>query len=724
MEREKPIRFTDQQLRIATDNYSNLLGSGGFGTVYKGIFTNGTMVAVKVLRGSSDKKIEEQFMAEVGTIGRIHHFNLVRLYGFCFEKNLIALVYEYMGNGSLDKYLFHERKTLGYEKLHEIAVGTARGIAYLHEECRQRIIHYDIKPGNILLDRNFNPKVADFGLAKLCNKDNTHITMTGGRGTPGYAAPELWMPFPITHKCDVYSFGMLLFEIIGRRRNLDIKRAESQEWFPIWVWKRFDTAQLGELIIVCGIEEKSKEIAERMIKIALWCVQYRPELRPIMSVVVKMLEGSLEVPEPGNPFQHLMGAVTFAHPVQDSQTYNTTTTSSGSFVMVTNSSIICATPIMRNSNMHFLTLAMDKFLSNMEREKPIRFTSEQLRIATDNYSSLLGSGGFGEVYKGNLSDGITVAVKVLRGNSDKRIEEQFMAEVGTIGKVHHFNLVQLIGFCFERDLRALVYEYMENGSLDRYLFHEKKTLGYEKLYEIAVGIARGIAYLHEDCKQRIIHYDIKPGNILLDRNFNPKVADFGLAKLCNRDNTHITMTGGRGTPGYAAPELWMPFPVTHKCDVYSYGMLLFEIVGRRRNVDTNLPESQEWFPVWVWKRFDAGELVELRMACGIEERHHKMAERMVKVALLCVQYRPDSRPIMSDVVKMLEGSVEISKPMNPFQHMMDGTIPGHSAQASQTDANTSVNSGSSATVTQPGIVYDNPMMRNDDIEWTSTIADE
>ena len=101
-----------------------------------------------------------------------------------------------------------------------------------------------------------------------------------------------------------------------------------------------------------------------------------------------------------------------------------------------------------------------------------------------------------------------------------------------------------------------------------------------------------------------------------------------------------------------------------------------------------------------------------------------MAKRMVKVALLCVQYRPDSRPIMSDVVKMLEGSVEISKPMNPFQHMMDGTIPGHSAQASQTDANTSVNSGSSATVTQPGIVYDNPMMRNDDIEWTSTIADE
>ncbi|CAJ2637768.1 unnamed protein product [Trifolium pratense] len=348
MEREKPIRFSGQQLRIATDNYSNILGSGGFGTVYKGIFSNGTMVAVKVLRGSSGKKIDEQFMAEVGTIGRIHHFNLVRLYGFCFERNLIALVYEYMGNGSLDWYLFDEKKALEYEKLHEIAIGTAKGIAYLHEECQHRIIHYDIKPGNILLDKNFYPKVADFGLAKLCNRENTHITMTGGRGTPGYAAPELWMPFPVTHKCDVYSFGMLLFEIIGRRRNLDIKNTESQEWFPIWVWKKFDAGLLEEAMIVCGIEEKNREIAERMVKVALWCVQYRPELRPIMSIVVKMLEGALEIPNIFNPFQYLMdGTNITTHSVQGSNTYTTSVSSSASSVMVSDSNIVCATPLMK-----------------------------------------------------------------------------------------------------------------------------------------------------------------------------------------------------------------------------------------------------------------------------------------------------------------------------------------------------------------------------------------
>ncbi|KAJ7955796.1 Kinase [Quillaja saponaria] len=252
MESEKPTRFASQHLRNATDDFSNMFGSGGFGKVYKGIFGKGTAVAVKVLNGSSDKRIEEQFMAEVSTLGRLHHFNLVQLYGFCFERDLIALVYVYMGNGSLDKYLFSENKELEFGKLHEIAFGTASGFAYLHEECQQRIVHYDIKPGNILLDEKFSPKVADFGLAKLCNREKTHITMTGGRGTPGYAAPELWMPFPITHKCDVYRFGMLLFEMIGRRRNLDINLPEIQEWFPRWVWKKFELKKLGQLMIYVG----------------------------------------------------------------------------------------------------------------------------------------------------------------------------------------------------------------------------------------------------------------------------------------------------------------------------------------------------------------------------------------------------------------------------------------------------------------------------------------
>jgi serine/threonine protein kinase len=149
------------------------------------------------------------------------------------------------------------------------------------------------------------------------------------------------------------------------------------------------------------------------------------------------------------------------------------------------------------------------------------------------------------------------------------------------------------------------------------------------------------------------------------------------------------MTGGRGTPGYAAPELWMPFPVTHKCDVYNFGILLFEIIGRRRNHDINLSESQEWFPLWVWKKFDAEEVKDLLVACGIDEKNTESVERMVKVALSCVQYRPESRPKMSIVVQMLETLAEISKPLNPFQHMIDSTFPTFSIQTSNINTDTS-----------------------------------
>ncbi|KAL2535923.1 rust resistance kinase Lr10-like [Forsythia ovata] len=311
---EKPVRFTAQQLCSFTSNYNTMLGCGGFGKVYKGQFPNGDKIAVKVLNRSADRSAEEQFMAEVGTIGKTHHINLVRLYGFCYEPYMSALVYEYMENGSLDKFLFSEDKEIELQRLHEIAVGTAKGLAYLHEECQQRIIHYDIKPGNVLLDSNFYPKVADFGLAKLCNRDATHITVTGYRGTPGYVAPELTLKnfpelmlqnFPITYKCDVYSFGILLFEIVGRRKNTKVGSTDSLEWFPKRVWEEYEKGELMALTQAYGIEEKDRATAEKMSMVALWCVQDSPEARPPMSAVVKMLEGGVEIMPPPKPFHYL-----------------------------------------------------------------------------------------------------------------------------------------------------------------------------------------------------------------------------------------------------------------------------------------------------------------------------------------------------------------------------------------------------------------------------------
>jgi hypothetical protein len=311
VQNERPVRFSSTQLRGFTQGFSHKVGSGGFGVVYKGRFPNGVPVAVKVLNSTLGRRAEEQFMAEVGTIGRTYHINLVRLYGFCFDASVKALVYEYMENGSLDRHLFGSppERAIGSGKLHEIAVGTGKAVRYLHEECQHRIIHYDIKPENVLLGAGMAPKVSDFGLAKLCDREDTHLTITGARGTPGYAAPELWMPLPVTHKCDVYSYGMLLFEMLGRRRNLELglHGRESQEWYPRWVWHRFEAGDMDAVLAraLAAGDVDDMEKAARMCKVALWCVQYRPEDRPSMGNVVRMLEGEEQIATPGNPFAHL-----------------------------------------------------------------------------------------------------------------------------------------------------------------------------------------------------------------------------------------------------------------------------------------------------------------------------------------------------------------------------------------------------------------------------------
>lgn len=172
-----------------------------------------------------------------------------------------------------------------------------------------------------------------------------------------------------------------------------------------------------------------------------------------------------------------------------------------------------------------------------------------------------------------------------------QIKKSFLAEVETIGSIHHVNLVRLMGFCVEKSCSLLVYEYMANGSLDR-IFHRSDDSGFEwrQRKKIILDIAKGLSYLHEDCRQKIVHFDIKPQNILLDENFNAKVGDFGLSKLVDRDQSQI-MTTMRGTPGYMAPE-WLSSVITEKVDVYSFGVVFLEILCGRKNIDRSQPEEE------------------------------------------------------------------------------------------------------------------------------------
>ncbi|CAN4103175.1 unnamed protein product [Withania somnifera] len=202
-------RFSYEDLTVMTENFSKKLGEGAFGSVFEGTTSDGTKIAVKRLQGFGN--VKKSFLAEVATIGSIQHVNLIRLIGFCAEKTYRLLVYEYMANGSLDRWIFHgeQEKSLTWD-----------GLAYLHDDCNNKTIHLDVKPQNILLDHNFNAKVSYFGLPKLVGKDESKIVTTM-RGKPGYLAPE-WLNSVITEKVDVYSFGVVIMEIICGRKNLDV----------------------------------------------------------------------------------------------------------------------------------------------------------------------------------------------------------------------------------------------------------------------------------------------------------------------------------------------------------------------------------------------------------------------------------------------------------------------------------------------------------------------
>ncbi|KAL8550938.1 hypothetical protein ACS0TY_000132 [Phlomoides rotata] len=259
-----------------------------------------------------------------------------------------------------------------------------------------------------------------------------------------------------------------------------------------------------------------------------------------------------------------------------------------------------------------------------------------------------------------------VAVKLLKKSGENG--QDFMNEISTIGRIHHVNIVKLVGYCAERSKRALVFDYMPNGSLDKYLYSRENTnsLSWERKHEIAIGVARGIEYLHRGCDIQILHFDIKPHNILLDDNFTPKITDFGLAKFFSTDKTVVTMTAIKGTIGYVAPELINRGfgEVSYKADVYSFGMLLTEMVGLNKDMKRDNQASSQYFPCWIYDCFEQGHDIEFEVTDenhdddNMSDTNKSIAKKMTIVALWCIQTSPGDRPSMNKVVEMLEAPVE------------------------------------------------------------------
>ncbi|KAG2713938.1 hypothetical protein I3760_03G002600 [Carya illinoinensis] len=301
-----PVNYKFKDLKSATNNFSekNKLGEGGFGDVYKGTLKNGKIVAVKKLDIGKSLRAKADFESEVKLISNVHHRNLIRLLGCCSKGPEQLLVYEYMANSSLDKFLFGERRgSLNWKQRNDIILGTAKGLAYLHEEFHVCIIHRDIKTSNILLDDDFQPKIADFGLARLLPEDQSHLS-TRFAGTLGYTAPEYAIHGQLSEKVDTYSFGVVVLEIICGRKSRELKNGDDGDYLLSRAWNLHENGKHLDLVDdTLDPNDYTSEEVKRIIEIALMCTQSSAAQRPSMSEIAVLLKskGSMEHPPPAMP---------------------------------------------------------------------------------------------------------------------------------------------------------------------------------------------------------------------------------------------------------------------------------------------------------------------------------------------------------------------------------------------------------------------------------------
>ncbi|CAM6048109.1 unnamed protein product, partial [Sphagnum compactum] len=638
----QPRMYAYKDLQKATNNFHDnmKLGQGAFGAVYKGVL-DGCEIAVKLLLPEVQQGMEE-FSNEIVLVTSMRHKNLVKLKGCCFgDREQRILVYEFVENNNLAEVIFEGRGDLNmdWSIRKNICIGIASGLKYLHQDVRPPIVHRDIKPANILLDIDLNAKIADFGLARLFPKIGSHVSTINIVGTMGYLAPEYISLGQLSEKVDVYSFGVVLLEIVSGRRSIDHTLYGDQIFLLNWAWRLHEEDKLLDIMDQKLKDSYVHEEILRSIKVGLLCVQVTPSRRPSMDKVVAMLEGNMEIEVVIKESQYRnanydplsLGKIpskTFMPRGGDSTRFK---------------------EIQESGQKH--ESAQLKFAKR--DVQPRMYLYEDLQKATNYFhpNMKLGQGAFGAVYKGVL-DGMEIAVKILLPETQQGTKE-FSNEVVLVTSMRHKNLVKLKGCCFgDREQRILIYEFVENNNLAELIFEGRgdHNLDWPTRKNICIGIASGLKYLHQDVQPPIIHRDIKPANILLDKNLNAKIADFGLARLFPKMGSHIDTINIVGTMGYLAPEYVSLGQLSEKIDVYSFGVVLLEIISGRRSIEQKFGQDQIMLLDWAWSLHEEDKLLDLMDPKLNDPYFHEEIGRSINVGLLCVQITPSRRPSMDKVV--------------------------------------------------------------------------
>ncbi|KAI3923931.1 hypothetical protein MKW98_012720 [Papaver atlanticum] len=677
--------FTLKVIKAATQNFNpaNVIRKDWdrYGDVtYKGVLPNG--IAVEVRQISTDTDGTPQYLKKISYYLALRHQNIIRLLGHYSDKRNILLVYEHMESGDLQTALFDDvklKKSLNWKTRVKICLGIAKGLAFLHQKDQSKtlIVHRDVKPRNILLDKYLNPKISDFNFARLCQGEVTHY-VTKVAGTFGYLDPEYLVKGTINDKTDVYGFGVLIIALLGGKRPFC--GIEGSEYFhlPSVAQELKENGNLFRLIDEDLNMQYSVKEATMILKLAILCTSETRKLRPTMSEVVSILEGrtTMKTPVVDPLSSAVVNSEVVISIVESNSTSKETELTDEGFASnldylfsklreTSVSSEVASVVTEENDNPEFVEYGSKQTVGIDETES---LDFRRIEVATNNFSlaNKIGQGSSGSVYRGMLPNGKIVAVKQLLMTSDQG-KQDFQNEGHISSSLKHPNLVRMLWHCTGNNQHCLVYEYMENGSLYGALFENvKEKLAWPARDKICIGVAKGLSFLHDDdSKYKIVHRDIKLSNILLDKDLTPKISDFGLAMHYNREVTHIN-TGLAGTVGCMAPEYVILGTVTEKIDVYSFGIVTLELITGKKRVEWISDHESVSLLDLVYDLQQKGDILgvidqDLKMNIPVKE-----AEMMLSLGMLCKNPDPNSRPSMSEVVSILEGRtmIKTSTPSN------------------------------------------------------------